>query len=337
MPFTASDCRAAVQRRRGLVVLVLLALVATGCTPAGGSSWSWTARRTVPGSGGLDAVACPTATACVALAGTAQSVRLDGEVWSAPVPVEEVGHSEAPSVLTCVRTTWCATFDGLGRVLTYDGQRWSRPVQVDSVSAGISDISCASPDFCAVVDGDGDAAIFDGVHWSKPAPVADSGGLAAVSCPSAGLCFAVDVESSEVFRYATGRWSISAELNLSTPQGGSEPNTLDAISCGSPDFCVALDDFGEAFTYDGKWSSGAYTFDTIADGEEALSCTARLTCVIVDDNNNAVVDENGSWSAPRHLAARGTMLADVSCAPGARCVAVDGRGGYFIGDTSSRH
>ena len=74
---------------------------------------------------------CPTTTTCVALAGSAESVRLDGEVWSAPAPVEGVGHLAAPSVLTCVRTMWCATFDSSGRVLTYDGQRWSRPVQVD--------------------------------------------------------------------------------------------------------------------------------------------------------------------------------------------------------------
>jgi predicted small secreted protein len=336
VPLTAADRRAAVRRLLGPAMLVILALVVTGCAPAAGSSWSWTTQRTVAGSGGLDGIACPTATGCVALAGNAESVRLDGSTWSAPIPVEQVRDSVAPFALTCVRTTWCATIDGLGRVLTYDGQRWSRPVQVDSASAGITDISCASPEFCAVVDSNGDAAMYDGVHWSKPAPVADSSGLVAVSCPASGVCFAIDVQSDEVFRYADGRWSISADLNVSTPQGGSEPNTLGAISCASAHFCVALDDFGEAFTYDGKWSTGAHTFDTIADGEEALSCTAPLTCMVVDDNNNAVVDENGAWAAPHHLDARGTMLLDVSCAPRARCVAVDGKGAYFVGHSSSR-
>ena len=318
---------------RCAAVLVLLAVGLASCAPAG-SSWSWTARRTVPGGAVLDALACPTASACVALVGAVQSVRFDGTSWSAPVPVEQVSGANAPSVLTCVRATWCATFDGLGRVLTFDGDHWSQPVQVDSASAGISGISCASTDFCAVVDSGGDAAIYNGVDWSRPAPVADSSGLAAVSCPTAGLCFAVDMQSDEVFRYTDGRWGVSADLSLSTPQGGSEPNSLADISCGSRSFCVALDDFGEAFTYDGKWS-GPHTFDDIADGDAALSCTAALVCVIVDDNNSAVVDENGAWGAPHHLdAPSGTMLLNVACAPRARCVAIDGRGGYFIGRSS---
>jgi len=330
VPSIPGDRHVAWRRVRGAAVLALLAIGLTSCAPTGGSSWSWTARRTVPGRAALDAVACPAATACVALVGGSESVRLEGSTWSEPVPVEQVGRADAPSVLTCVHATWCATFDGLGRVLTYDGQRWSRPVAVDPAGGGITGISCATPDFCAIVDADGDAAIYDGVHWSAPAPVADSSGLVAVSCPSAGLCFALDVQSDEAFRYAHGRWGISADLNVSTPQGGSEPDTLAAIACGSVRFCVALDDFGEAFTYDGKWS-GPHTFDTIADGEDALSCTAGQVCVLVDDNNNAVVDDNGGWGAPHHLDAAGTMLVGVSCAPQARCLAIDGRGGYFIG------
>ena len=334
VPSITSDRRAASHHVCLAAVLALLALGLASCAPAGGSSWSWTARRTVPG-GAFDAVACPSATACVALVGSVQSLRFDGTTWSAPTPVEQVRRSDAPSGLTCVRTTWCATFDGLGRVLTYDGQHWSRPVQVDSAAAEITDISCANPDFCAIVDADGDAAIYDGVHWTAPAPVADSSGLVAVSCPSTGVCFAIDVQSDEVFRYADGKWGISAELNLSTPQGGSEPNSLAAISCGSRSFCVAVDAFGEAFTYDGKWSE-AHTFDDLENGDAALSCTAALVCVIVDDNNNAVVDENGAWSPPHHLDAGGTMLLGVSCAPRARCVAVDGRSGYFIARSTKK-
>ena len=327
--------RTASRRIGGAAVLALLAVGLSSCTPAGGSSWAWTARRSVPGGGDRDAVVCPSAAACVALVASAQSAQLDGATWSAPVPVEQVAQADAPSVLTCVRATWCATFDGLGRVLTYDGQRWSGPVQVDPGGGGITDISCASPVFCAIVDADGDAAIYDGVRWSTPAPVADSSGLVAVSCPSTGLCFAIDAEGDEVFRYLGGRWGIAADLAVSTPQGGSEPNTLSAISCGSARFCVALDDFGEAFTYDGNWS-GPHTFDAIADGGDALSCTAGLVSVLVDDDNNAIVDVNRDWGAPHHLEAAGTMLVGVTCAVQARCLAYDGRGGYFIGQRTKK-
>jgi len=205
-------------------------------------------------------------------------------------------------------------------------------VQVDTAAAQITGISCATSDFCAIVDADGDAAIYNGVRWSSPTAVVDSSGLVAVSCPSTGVCFAIDVQSDEVFRYAGGKWKLSDDLNLSTPQGGSEPNSLAAISCGSRSFCVALDAFGEAFTYNGKDWSGAHPFDNLKNGSAALSCTRALACVAVDDNNNAVVDDNGAWSAPYHLDAAGTLLVGVSCASLERCVAIDGQSGYFITD-----
>jgi hypothetical protein len=335
MPSIAGDRRGASHFVRGAVVLALLALGLASCAPAGGSSLTWTARRTVPSDGGLDAMACPSTTTCVALVGTVQSVRLEGSTWTTPVPVEQITRANAPTVVTCVRVTWCATFDGLGRVLTYNGQRWSAPVQVDSAAAGIAGISCASPDFCAIVDANGDAAIDNGTRWSTPKHVVDSSGLGAVSCPAVGVCLAIDVQSNEVFGYADGKWSISGELDLSTPQGGSEPNSLADISCGSRRFCVALDAFGEAFTYNGKWS-GPHTFDgDLADGDAALSCTAELVCVIVDDDNIAVVDDNGAWSTPRQLDAKG-MLLGVACAPRGRCVATDGRGGYFVGQKTKK-
>jgi hypothetical protein len=322
--------------RRRVVWLILLGVGLAGCGMAGGSSWSWTARRQVTG-GGFDSLSCPTATECIGLVGYGQMVRLEGTTWTRPVAVEQVGKSNAPYTLTCVSATRCFAVDGLGRILTYNGKQWSRPVEVDPVSTGgiISNISCASADFCAVGDSNGDASFFDGDGWSKLAPVADSGGVAEISCPAVGLCFAVDAESDEAFRYANGRWSISAELDLSTPQGGSEPNALNAISCGSPTFCVALDTFGEAFTFNGKWS-GARSFDDIENADDEVSCSGSTTCAIVDDSNNVVVDDGGAWSSPHHLDAPHTSLQDVSCAPAQRCIAVDGSGGYFIGRRPTR-
>jgi hypothetical protein len=318
------------------VVVLVAAIVLTSCTMGGGRPWSWSARRLVPDASALDAIACPTSTGCVALLADATSVDLTGTTWSAPIPIEDAGRSDAPDGLACVRPTWCVAIDGLNQVLAYDGHRWSKPVRIEPVSKATVDvISCASTTFCVVGDENGDASIYNGKGWSTPTPVADSSGLAGLSCPSAGVCFAVDAESSEVFRYDHGRWSISAELTLSTPQGGSEPNSLDAISCGSRSFCVALDDFGEAFSYDGKWS-GAHTFDDIQDEDAELSCTPSLTCVAVDDSDDVVIDQAGAWSSPRHLGRSNAILQDVACAPQSRCVVIDDKGGYFVGHAAGR-
>ncbi len=314
----------------GVVTLTLTSWAASS------TAWSWTKRLALADRGSFDAVACASAEWCVALVGGAATVRLHGATWSMPVPVEHVAASDAPSALACVSTTRCVTFDGLGRVLTFDGRRWSEPVLLEPPSRGTIDaISCAGIAFCAVADSNGDASFFDGRRWSTLAPVADSGGIAALSCPAVGLCYAVDNQSDEVYRYAHHRWSISAQLNLSTPQGGSEPNTLNAISCGTPELCLALDDFGDAFVYDGSWAASPHTFDNIQLGNDEVSCTAARRCVIVDDSNDLVTYDDGSWSTPRRLDTSRGQLVDVSCAPGARtrCVAVDGGGGYFIGDS----
>jgi hypothetical protein len=314
------------------VAVLVAAIVLTSCSMSSGTPWSWSARRLVPDASAPEAIDCPTSTGCVALLADATSVDLTGTTWSAPIPVENVERADGPDGLACVSLTWCVAIDGLNRALVYDGQRWSTPVRIEPVArATIDTISCASSTFCVAGDSNGDASIYHGQNWSKPTPVADSSGLAGISCPAAGLCFAVDAESSEVFRYDHGRWSISADLNISTPQGGSEPNSLEAISCGSRDFCVVLDDFGEAFTYDGKWSSSAHTFDAIEDEDAELSCTPFLTCVAVDDSDDVVVDQAGAWSSPHHLGRSNAILQDVACALRSRCVVIDDKGGFFIG------
>ena len=294
---------------------------------------TWTSRGSLAVEGGLTAIACPTAGVCVALTGRATSVRLEGNRWSSPLAIEQIGVGAAPLKLVCVSATLCWTFDGRGRVISYDGKNWSQPVEVEPTSSGgiITAISCASPAFCAIVDSNGDASIDAGRGWSRLTPVVDSAGLAAVSCPSVGICFALDAQNNEVYQYANGRWTISASLNLSTPQGGSEPNTFIAIACGTPRFCVALDDFGDAFTYDGRWSSNPHHFDTIQLGNASLSCSAASRCVVVDDSNHVVIEDHGAWSAPTPLDSSAGTLVGVSCAPHGRCVAVDDRGGYLIG------
>jgi hypothetical protein len=313
------------------VAVLAAAIVLASCSMSSGTPWSWSARRLGPGASAFEAIDCPTSTGCVALLADATSVDLTGTAWSAPIPIEGVARSDAPNGLACVSMTWCVAIDGLNHVLIYNGQRWSGPLTIEPVSRATLDaISCASSTFCVVGDSNGDASVYNGRHWSAPTPVADSSGLAGISCPSAGVCFAVDAESSEVFRYDHGTWSISADLNLSTPQGGSEPNSLDSISCGSRDSCVALDDFGDAFTYDGKWS-GVHTFDVIEDEDAVVSCTASLTCVAVDDSDDVVVDQAGAWSSPRHLGRLNAILQGVACAHRARCVVIDDKGGFFVG------
>ena len=132
---------------------------------------------------------------------------------------------------------------------------------------------------------------------------------------STGLCFAIDVQSDEVFRYLDGRWGISADLDLSTPQGGSEPNTLAAISCGSASFCVALDDFGEAFDLR-REVVGASTPFTPLRTARTRRPRARPDWSACSSTTTTTPSSTNTAAGERRITSRqrSTMLVGVSCA-----------------------
>src|SRR5579864_2673565 len=66
-----------------------------------------------------------------------------------------------------------------------------------------------------------------------------------ISCPSSGVCLAVDNQGRFV-SYRNGSWSQPRSL---------ERDALTTISCGSASFCVAVDDSGRALVFNGlSWS-----------------------------------------------------------------------------------
>jgi RHS repeat-associated protein len=99
---------------------------------------------------------------------------------------------------------------------------------------------------------------------------------------------------------------------------------FEALSCASPTFCMAADNDGNVFTYNGTaWSS-----PTQVDGDNTLdsvSCVSSSFCVTVDNDGNALTYNGTSWSSPTQI--DGTKLLDsVSCASATFCMAVDAKG-----------
>jgi hypothetical protein len=85
--------------------------------------------------------------------------------------------------------------------------------------------------------------------------------------------------------------------------------------------CVAVDNAGNALTYDGtSWSSPA----DIDPGNtpESVSCASTSLCVAVDDAGNALTYDGASWSSPASIDPTHAVAA-VSCPTAAFCVAVD--------------
>ena len=151
--------------------------------------------------------------------------------------------------------------------------------------------------------------------------------LEGVSCPSSGLCVAVDrggnvVTSTNPTGGATA-WTV-------THVDGS--NGLDSVSCPSSGLCVAVDDAGNVVTSTNPTGGASAWTVTHVDGSRDLnsvSCPSSSLCVTVDDAGDVVTSTNptggaGAWTVS-HVDGF-PWLYGVSCPSSGLCVAVDGNG-----------
>jgi hypothetical protein len=97
--------------------------VVSGQLAAGWAGGNWSPAQTVDPAGGLDAIACPTATFCVAADANGSVITWDGTAWSPPrrvlpPPTEYTGD---PTSLSCPDAQFCMVLDGDGDYTTFTG------------------------------------------------------------------------------------------------------------------------------------------------------------------------------------------------------------------------
>ncbi len=175
------------------------------------------------------------------------------------------------------------------------------------------------------------------LSWSGPVEIGGGQALSAVSCPSLGLCVAVNgagqaIVSTQPAVAGSGSWSAPFAID-----GAS---ALTSISCASTTLCVAVDNAGQAVvsTRPAVAGSGSWSAPFAIDGASALtsvSCASTTLCVAVDSEGHVVVSTHpsvagpGSWSAPFVVNGART-LSSVSCTSSTLCVAVDGEGHAIV-------
>ncbi len=203
----------------------------------------WSDPEQLP-SGRWSNLACVTASYCVAVEGSADSVSrvlvYGGDTWAdaGTAPLGLVGALDCPAVGEC----WAG--GGSGDVSRYEGEGWSTPEHIVDATDGdglnrLSWMSCPSAGWCAVHDQYGAAYTWDGVSWSDPDPV---GRLGPMSCAAVSTCVAIDGRhTGGLHRYADG-WGGRQRF---APAGYS--STVTGLSCPSATRCVAVDDNGNAF------------------------------------------------------------------------------------------
>lgn len=161
--------------------------------------------------------------------------------------------------------------------------------------------------------------------WSPPVLIGSKGSSAtqvnySVSCPTSTFCVSVNGDG-QVSYYRSGVWSSSQPLAL--------VGSIDAVSCASKAFCVAVG-AGKAALYNGHAWSSAAAMGPVRD-EYKVSCPTSTFCAAVGANGipgrpSALVTFNGhSWTTYK-TNPTGTLndrLLSVSCSSPQFCMATN--------------
>jgi hypothetical protein len=181
---------------------------------------------------------------------------------------------------------------------------------------------------------DGTEQTFDPASaGSAPSPIAvdNLAGFAAVSCPSAGQCTAMDDRGDEVTFDPTTGTLIGAQVPFQMPV--PTDRVFYAISCPTTSQCTVVDGSDQAVTFNPQLPVFPVS-PTIDPGAKIddVSCATASDCVVVDDVGQALEGdptETGPWTFEQ--VDPGDMLTAVDCSSASQCVAVDQDGNAFVG------
>jgi RHS repeat-associated protein len=123
---------------------------------------------------------------------------------------------------------------------------------------------------------------------------------------------------------ASGYVTIYNGSSWSTPTDADSTRTLDALSCVSSSFCVAVDTSGYATIYNGSTWSTPTDIDSTR-AIDAVTCVSSSFCVAVGASGYATTYNGSTWSTATDADSTRTLEA-LSCVSSSFCVAVDTSG-----------
>jgi hypothetical protein len=263
-------------------------------------------------------VSCQSATSCQAV-GAFQLFK--GGVTTLR-SVATLDNDSAASALSCASRTFCVVMDNTGHVAYDKGSGWSKRTSIDNV--GMFAVSCVSSRFCVALDGVSRVLSYNGKRWTTPQPIGtptdpvDATAPGRLSCPVAGFCAALTDHDAAIDR--NGTWTTTAN---------ADAHVLEAVSCASRSFCIAVDKRGNAIVFNGKtWSTPKAVAPSAAYpvGLDSVSCPTKTFCAAGGSSgaeHAVLATYNGkTWSAPRRIHFTGNLT--VSCDTPAFCLALNG-------------
>jgi hypothetical protein len=195
--------------------------------------------------------------------------------------------------VSCPSTSLCVATDATGDVFTSTtpaaGVRTWIKTSIDE-SNRLTGVACPSTDLCVAVDNAGNLATStDPAHnaWTVT-NVEGTNPFIGVECPSTSVCAAAtatDVLVSNSPSAGASAWTITRNADSATgPQCGKYGGTSGCsvtmllLSCGSPNYCAAVDDNGGMLAGDplmGTWTSSGGPGLMI----EGLACRPDGSCL----------------------------------------------------------
>jgi hypothetical protein len=238
----------------------------------------WTTISEATDASELVSISCATEAFCVA--GDAHgNVLVDhAGTWSKPTATGNGGH--AIDALSCSTETFCMAADEPGETLVYNGSSWGAPEATHVFFSGSpqSDLSCApGTTFCVTVTESGKrVVVYSKGSWGTPVNIGVEG-ASLVSCTSESFCVVESFDGRLTSTYNGTSWS--------TPQPlpGTESGGPWALSCGTPNLCVLLEEDGHALTYTN--ASAAAPVNTAA---PAITGVAQ--------EGQTLTEHHGSWT-----------------------------------------
>ena len=339
-------------------------VIDTNCNLAltwNGSTWQ---QLDTPGTGGLSAVSCVSATSCIAVSGS-QAMAWDGTTWTQLTLAQPGTAATTLPGIACRSATACmaagayGTLDGASLPLAeqWNGSTWQirrTPGPGDAFN-GLSGVSCASATRCMAVGNrinGSDVQVtlaerWDGRRWqvlATPSPGPHLNVLNSVSCPAAADCMAVGYYDAAGGHQALAeQWTSGSWTTLVIPHNG----TLNAVSCPAVNSCMAVGTYlsaGRPQALTVTWNGATWTVQSspVLGGSLTefigVSCTSGSNCMAAGEHDTRqgtpVVALTARWNGSAWTVLttptpdRAGRLTSVSCPRPASCMAV---GSYFPG------
>jgi hypothetical protein len=324
--------------------------VFTSTRPGGGKrTWRVAHVDQVPSNGvcnpaicptGFLGISCPSRSFCAA-------IDLSGDVVTSTQPgggryawrVASIAQPDLTAV-SCPARFFCVVVDAEGNVLTSTrpngGTDAWRSARIDTPSSerckkltgcagNFTALTCSSTKLCFAADlwgaiffsrrPAGGAAAWHGVRPKK------SFNLAAISCPSAGLC----VATRPGYAITSARPTAGASAWHARLVNAPGVNTPTAITCPSVSLCVAGDTTGNLITSSRpEGGSRAWGFGHVVDGPiSAVSCPSTSFCV-ASSARGVLTSHRPAGGASAWKLSSGPQLSGISCPSTSLCVAFGG-------------